>query len=535
MRFALVLLTLTIAAWTFAPRAAHAGTRRVAVVVGNNAGDASLSPLRYAERDAEKVARALLEVGQVTDDDLFVVEGHGRAEVNAAIGRAAARIAKLHRRADNRVVLIFYFSGHSDGEAMELGGDRLSFVDLKRELAKSGAEVRIEIIDSCRSGAAVAAKGGKPVPAFTLRLADDLATTGDALMASSAANEASLESPELEGSYFTSALVSGLRGAADASGDKQVTLSEAYRYAYDHTVAATAVTLEGAQHPTFSFKLSGQGALVLSELQQPQAGLVLPDGLDRALVIDVSRDQVVAELLPGASRFLALSPGTYAVRAFERGKPLGTRVVLARGQTHEVHLRDLSSVAAPKVAAKGVLPASDAQITAAPEPPGAQVEGVAEPPRASRARVRLGLSAGATAGIASGLGPRADLRVSFEPGLTEGLAVIAEADYGASSGTGELGVSLRLGYQYPVHLSPSVTLGLGLDAGPGFASQHVENQQVASGWFVSAGPRASLAWAFTSHAALQLEGGVPIAYLKLDGKGQARALPSITAGVRIGL
>src|SRR5206468_2045822 len=113
---------------------ARAETHRVAVVVGNNAGDGKLAPLRFAEADASKVARALVEVGQVASDDVFVLQGRGLSDLQSAFAHAKSRVAELHQRPDARVVLLFYYSGHSDGEALELGPERLSFRELKDTL-----------------------------------------------------------------------------------------------------------------------------------------------------------------------------------------------------------------------------------------------------------------------------------------------------------------------------------------------------------------------------------------------------------------
>ena len=58
MRLGLVLLIMVAAS-------VQAETFRFAVVVGNNAGRSALPPLRYAEADAGKFARVLLELGDV--------------------------------------------------------------------------------------------------------------------------------------------------------------------------------------------------------------------------------------------------------------------------------------------------------------------------------------------------------------------------------------------------------------------------------------------------------------------------------------
>ena len=47
------------------------------------------------------------------------------------------RIATYQKDPSNRVILVFYFSGHSDGIALELGRDRLAYADLRRWLAST--------------------------------------------------------------------------------------------------------------------------------------------------------------------------------------------------------------------------------------------------------------------------------------------------------------------------------------------------------------------------------------------------------------
>ena len=179
------MLALVVAA-LFAARPAAADTRRVAVVIGNNAGGGSQPPLRFAETDAGKVARVLVELGGVQRDDLFLLQGRDLASLHQALVLAGRRIAWHQRDPSRRVVLLFYFSGHSDGVALELGRDRLPFAELRRWLRGSGAEVRVALVDSCKSGALLATKGGRPAPTFQIRLTDHLASEGEAVLTSSA-------------------------------------------------------------------------------------------------------------------------------------------------------------------------------------------------------------------------------------------------------------------------------------------------------------------------------------------------------------
>jgi hypothetical protein len=186
------------------------------------------------------MARVLVELGDVNADDVLLLQGRRVADVERAITDARDRVSMLRATPDVRTALYFYFSGHSDGESIELGPERLAYARLKALLAGTGADVRLVVVDACRSGGGLREKGGKPAPGFTIRLADSLSATGDVFITSSAADESSLESSEVMGSFFTHNFISGLRGAADTSGDKLVTLSEAYKYAYDATVNATA-------------------------------------------------------------------------------------------------------------------------------------------------------------------------------------------------------------------------------------------------------------------------------------------------------
>lgn len=123
-------------------------------------------------------------------DDLFLLQGRDLASLTRALALAGRRVIAHQRDPSNRVVLLFYFSGHSDGVALELGRERLAFAELRHWLPGSGAEVRVALVDSCKSGALLSAKGGRPAPAFQIRLTDQLASAGEAVLTSSASSVA---------------------------------------------------------------------------------------------------------------------------------------------------------------------------------------------------------------------------------------------------------------------------------------------------------------------------------------------------------
>ncbi len=318
--------------------------RRLAVVAGNDQGGPDSSALRYAEDDASRVASVLTDLGSVADRDLTLLLSGTANDLRIALDRARARVAEFRHETGERTLLFFYFSGHSDGAALELGGDRLPYVELRRRLAATGADVRIAIVDSCRSGALLTAKGAHIGPKFDISLGDDPPTSGQVFLTSSAADENALESREIRGSIFTHNLVSALRGAADLSGDGRVTLAEAYRYAYAHTVASTSRLLVQPQHPSYDYRLSGIGELVLTELTPRSALLTLPVGFDRAMVEDPARDEVLAEVPVDGGRRLALPPGDYVVQLWRSAALYETRVRLVANQPLAIAWSDLSAV-----------------------------------------------------------------------------------------------------------------------------------------------------------------------------------------------
>jgi len=433
---------------------ARAETVRLAVVVGHNAGSGNLPPLRYAESDAGKFARVMLELGDVKPEHLQLLQGRPIAELEQALKRVRELADGLHRSPENRVVLIFYFSGHSDGEGLELGNEVLLFSRLKSILAGVG-DLRVTVVDACRSGAGFREKGGTPAQPFVLKLTDTLQSTGDAFISSSGEDEAALESNEVLGSIFTHHFVSGLRGVADTSGDKLVTLGEAYRYAYDQTVARTTLLPVGAQHPSYDYKLSGQGELVLASLQKATAQLVLPKGAERGVVTDVVRDQVIGELPSPATREIALPPGTYGVRVFKGGMSYGGRIAVAEGQRREVIWDELTLLAAAtKVAAKGGVVTAQAIVGS-------------DRPWPEERLVSLG--AGVVPSI-GGIGPQVAGRIGFEPRLGPGLSFAVAGAYASRAAVSETALEARVGWRWAWRFGP-LWLGLGAELGPVFLLQ----------------------------------------------------------------
>jgi Caspase domain len=507
----LALAAVVLAALTLTAGPAFAETRRLAIVVGSNAGSGEQPALRFAESDATKIASVLTELGGIAPDDVLLLQGRSLAALREALDLAARRVAAWRRTADTHVVLLFYFSGHSDGQALEIGRERYLFGELRRWLAGTGADVRLAIVDSCKSGALLGVKGGMRAPPFEIRLVSDVESSGEVLLTSSAADETALESREIRGSFFSHHLVSGLRGAADSSGDGQVTLAEAYQYAFAHTVSATANTLPGPQHPAFDYRLSGQGELVLTQLSRPSAVIEVPPGFDRLLVVQARRDQVIAELVAGSARRLAVEPGGYALRAWRDGKTYAAVLVVAANESRSVRADELQATTAPMVAAKGdVPPAGESAVD----------------------RPQLLVAGGAERGIASQLGALGSLRVSLRtargPRAALELATGRGPDFRETHADLLAGLGLTRG-------RGRLRASAGLEVGGGLMMQAPDGR--ASRWS-GAGVAAVVgggALRLDGRLWLALEGWAPLVLVRRDDRTTAVFLPAAWLGVIVDL
>ncbi len=276
-----------------------AGPRRLALVVGTGHGAPDQVQLKHAERDASKLARVLGELGGVEARDLFLLTKSPRAEdVLSALDQLEKRAA-VERDAGREVMILFYYSGHATVDHLELAGSRLSLKGLRQRLRNSRATVRLAIVDACHSGGIVRQKGGNRHHGETVSFAIDqkLRTEGYAILTSSSASEQSQESDALMGSFFTHFLVSGLRGAADVDGDRQITLVEAFRYAYERTLRQTVTRSLVPQHPHVELALKGAPDVVVTALEQARATVVLrPGGNARWIIFDPNMKRVIAEL-----------------------------------------------------------------------------------------------------------------------------------------------------------------------------------------------------------------------------------------------
>lgn len=344
-------------AWGGLPDTARAApptsVERIAILAAANDGGQGREELLYAESDAYALAKVLRDVGGLSTAGEIQVYRATPRKIRAAVERAN-ELAKAAKAKGKRLELIFYYSGHSDERGLLLGGARLSYKDLRAELDAIDADVRIAILDSCASGAFTRAKGGKRRPPFLMGSANEV--EGHAFLTSSSAEETAQESDRIGGSFFTHFLVSGLRGAADRDGDRRVTLSEAYQFAYDETLEHTQTTSVGAQHAAYDIDLSGSGELVMTDLRKADARLTLSSEIRGRVWVRSSTGRLAAELVApgdGTPVVLAVEPGRYTVTVEHEDRVRQASVSLGSRGEATVESHDLGRVPRERTTARG--------------------------------------------------------------------------------------------------------------------------------------------------------------------------------------
>lgn len=495
-------------AWILGSGAAEAAERRYAVVIGANTGDRDDAPLRYAESDAQRVAEVLNRLGGVGAGYLVVLTGAQAEEVRSVLRDVSARMAR-DQAAGDRAMLFVYYSGHADSASLHLSGTELPLRELRAQVVESPADLRVLVLDACQAGGILRMKGGAPIPTFHIDLPDPGEAEGLAVITASAEGEEAQESDRLQGGVFTHHLLAGLAGAADSSGDRRVTLQEAYHYAYTRTLSTTS-RAPVVQHPSFSFRLQGQAEVPLTFLDGGRrAGQLRLADAGSYVIFDAAETRMVAEIEVNANTLMALPAGTYRVR----------RRLPDRVYEGTITIRDGEQV-------------SLATADMLPQPYGQTARRGATGDR--YAAVGLQLSGGVQGRLQEGFdpGPAAAAGLRLE---LPWISVAARARYSLLGAKNEFlsiqqqSVSGELSALYMADLG-RVSLGAGLTGGLGSTWQTFDtagsapDRRALTGWI---GPAARIEVALLPRLSLGLEGSLESTWIPVDGADarDARSAP----------
>jgi len=288
------------------------GIRRFAILVGANDGGPARGKLRFAISDATSLMNVLTSIGSVDRGDSYLLIQPKR---DMFIGAFNSIFTKINNSPDRNMKyeLIFYYSGHSDEDGILLSDDKIPFVDLKKAIESIPADVRIAILDSCYSGAFTMLKGGQKKPPFMID--PGYSMKGNAFITSSSIDEVSQESDTIKGSFFTHYLILGLRGAADMTNDRKISLNEAYQYAYRETLFRTEKTAGGAQHPNYNIQMNGTGDVILTDVNRGTAKLTFAEDIEGKISLYGRQNSLIAEFSKayGQDVTLSLEKGEYTI------------------------------------------------------------------------------------------------------------------------------------------------------------------------------------------------------------------------------
>ena len=321
------------------------GVERYAIYIGSNSGGKNNARLLYAGTDAMSFQKTMSEIGGVPESNSILLLDPTKDKVDDALSAVSNAIVQ-GKSVSRRTEFIFYYSGHSDENALLLGKSSYEYSQLKESISNVPSDVHVVILDSCYSGNFIRTKGGQRKKPFLVD--DSTVVKGYAYLSSSSALESSQESDEIGSSFFTNAMLTGLRGAADTSGDNKVSLNELYSYAFNDTLARTESSSAGPQHPNYNITLVGSGDLILSDISASESALMIPEEMTGKIIIRDSFGKLISEInkMEKNPVYFALSAGTYTAVLITETDTMQGNFILKKNQLLKLDRSYFNSVVA---------------------------------------------------------------------------------------------------------------------------------------------------------------------------------------------
>lgn len=319
------------------------GVERYAIFVGSNVGGKDNQRLLYAGTDAIAFHKTMSEIGGIPASNAILLLDPSKSDLDDAM-QTISDMIHLNKERSKRSEFLFYYSGHSDENALLLGKASYDYSGLKAAISNVPSDVHVVILDSCYSGNFIRTKGGQRRKPFLFD--DSSVVKGHAYLSSSSSQEFSQESDEIGSSFFTNAMLTGLRGAADSSGDKKVTLNELYSYAFSETLSKTENTSVGPQHPNYNITLVGSGDLVLSDISNSDSVVMISSDVKGRVIIRDRNGKLVSEInkVGGSPIYLALERGEYGATLITDKMTMQGTFSLRSGKVYELASSSLSPV-----------------------------------------------------------------------------------------------------------------------------------------------------------------------------------------------
>lgn len=176
-------------------------------------------------------------------------------DANATKDNILSSLRTNFGRAKKGDTVIFYFSGHGYDNGFcpydmsQRNSTGLSFSEIAEVMRSSKASRKIVLADACHSGGMRKGNSHSSRPS---------AGNDVLLFLSSRTQENSIELPGMKNGIFTTYLNSGLRGAADANRDRNITAHELF----DYVSSGVRETSRDRQHPVMWGKFDDNMSII---------------------------------------------------------------------------------------------------------------------------------------------------------------------------------------------------------------------------------------------------------------------------------
>ena len=225
--------SLLMAALLCVSFAMSARTYLVAVGVGDYSNYPQKTPsLNLPVADAKAIAEAYAKNTNV-DYVLLLDE-------KATKSRIVRAMKKVYSLAGKDDVVIFYFSGHGYPGGFCASDGRVPYSRIRTAMSESKCHNKIILADACHSGAMRVEANASG------NAANKEASKANVMMFLASRNtETSIEAEGMENGVFTTFLIGGMQGWADADGNRIITARELFDFVHNGVKDIT----ENKQHP----------------------------------------------------------------------------------------------------------------------------------------------------------------------------------------------------------------------------------------------------------------------------------------------
>ena len=261
------------------PKAVAPNPDAIAVVIGNrHYKNADIPQVEYALRDAQAVKRYLVTAFGFREENIIYLEDAPKAAFEKVFGSATqpeGQLADYVNVKPGKADVFIFYSGHgapdtktgktyffpTDGEADYLSLTGYSVDQLYANLGHVQARSFIIAFDACFSGASDKGSLIKGASPALLRSEPPSIKLQNALIfAAAAKNQIASWDTESEHGLFTTYLLRGLQGAADADSNRAISAEELQAYLAEN-VTMVARRKSREQTPEF---VAGKGSIVLT-------------------------------------------------------------------------------------------------------------------------------------------------------------------------------------------------------------------------------------------------------------------------------